>query len=229
MKAKKLLNMDAETHCTRCKTPFENFSGHRIGVNIQKGGCAEVICPACDEDEGIWEYKKTGEMTSRLVVQAVLAKCAFGYKDGLSNLRRTTAAFYEQQKETLLEIAAKNDQITERAREWELKHWFGGLQKMYKDSPARGHSGHNRVCKVLLWGCAGRVMVTISDRYNKDNKKSKFGGAWISLIFDEDSPTARGGVQGYCATLEEALGLLDASSKDLPALKPDKKVTMLGV
>ncbi len=219
-------DMDAEESCTRCKTSFENFGGHRIGIGGDSKGFCEVICPACDRYERIRNYKKTGEMNSSLVMDAVLAQHRFGSKNGFDGIRSEIAAYYRNFKKELLEIAEKNDRITKSARKWEKIYWLGKLQKYYKENSARGHSAQTETTKVLLWGSAGRVLLTLQDRYPAGNKKSKFNGAWITLIFDESADYCRGGVQGYCATVEEAIGLI-ASVHPLPEVKPDNKVSLL--
>lgn len=66
----------APTNCTRCKTSFEVFGGHRVAVGrgrtpAGEEGWKEVICDACDQSDRIHAYKTTGEMSSRLVMEAM--------------------------------------------------------------------------------------------------------------------------------------------------------------
>jgi len=236
-KADQVYDMDTHPNCTRCKTSFEVFGGHRVGVGraedpAGKQGWKEVICDACDQSDRIHAYKTTGEMSSRLVTEAVLCDMHWNEFGGESKrLRDTVRAYYTNHKDVLLEVAEKNKKITARAREWEEKNWIGAdkLQGFYQKSPARGHSVETETYKALLWGSAGRVLLTLQDRYPQGNPNSKFGGAWITLIFDEDSPECRGGVQGYCATFDEAMGLLNAAFDKFPKMKQDDEVRLFGM
>lgn len=146
---------------------------------------------------------------------------------GLGRLRPEAVTFYLAHRDVLLEIAAHNDRIVGRARQWEERHWIGEgcLQGYYRRSSSRGHSAETGTLKALLWGSAGRVLLTLKDTLPAGHPEGKFGGAWITLIFDESADHCRGGVQGYCATAEEALGLLDAAEY-LPPMRPDKSVTV---
>jgi hypothetical protein len=78
--------------------------------------------------------------------------------------------------------------------------------------------------KVMMMSTGGRVLITVQDRYAQEHKKSKFGGAWISMIFDESAGWPRGGVQGHCATRDEGVGLIQALIDDMPKMKPDKNI-----
>jgi len=57
--------------------------------------------------------------------------------------------------------------------------------------------------KAMMLSTAGRTLLTC-----QDNGSGKFGGAWVTLIFDETSEYPRGGIQGFCATENEAVCLL---------------------
>lgn len=80
--------------------------------------------------------------------------------------------------------------------------------------------------EVLMLGTAGRVLITVRDRYKQSDKRSKYGGAWITMIFDESSPYPRGGLQGQCSTRDEGVGLLQAVIDNMPTLTPDSKVSV---
>jgi hypothetical protein len=76
--------------------------------------------------------------------------------------------------------------------------------------------------KVMTGGSAGRVLLTIEDRYPQGDPKSIYGGAHITLIFDESAQWPRGGVQGHCATKDEAIRLIQACIDYMPSLFADK-------
>lgn len=78
--------------------------------------------------------------------------------------------------------------------------------------------------KVMMASTAGRVLITVQDRYERTDERSKFGGAWVTMIFDESAGYPRGGIQGHCATRDEGVGLIQAVIDDMPTLKTDKKV-----
>lgn len=78
--------------------------------------------------------------------------------------------------------------------------------------------------KVLMGGSAGRVLITIQDRFPQGHPDSIYGGASVTIIFDESSPYPRGGVQNQCGTRDEVVGLIQACIDDMPALIPDSDV-----
>lgn len=86
------------------------------------------------------------------------------------------------------------------------------------DGDARAAMEH---MKIMMGGSAGRVLLTIQDRYSQGDPRSIYGGAWVTLIFDETSEYPRGGVQGHCATKDEALRLIQDCIDYMPALFPD--------
>lgn len=61
---------------------------------------------------------------------------------------------------------------------------------------------------MLLWGSAGRVLLTLEDSLLQGDPLARYDGATLTLIFDEDSPAARGGIQSLAATADEAERLL---------------------
>lgn len=80
--------------------------------------------------------------------------------------------------------------------------------------------------KVTMGSSAGRVLLSIQDRFGGNHPESKHGGAWISLIFDESAVWPRGGVQGLCATKDEALGLLQTIIDNMPLLQPNPNLAI---
>jgi len=78
--------------------------------------------------------------------------------------------------------------------------------------------------KVMMAASAGRVLLTLQDRFKQGHPEGIYGGAWVTLIFDEDSGHPRGGLQGQCATRDEAVALIQAVIDEMPVLKPDNDV-----
>lgn len=99
--------------------------------------------------------------------------------------------------------------------------------KTYYDKATK--AGHSYYCddfKILMLGSAGRLLTTISDTRPQSDPKSKFGGAHITLIFDETSKDPRGGVQSHIGTQKELLGLIEAYRRPEVKFKADKKVSI---
>jgi hypothetical protein len=181
-----------------------------------------VICFACDREERIQDYIRTGELGSQLVMEAVLADDRIGDPSNrrLAGLRQDVVMFYYRHEETLREIASKNRQIVQKARE--LGARLAELDRYYQASDKRGHSGETDTYKALLWGSAGRVLLTLQDR----ERPGKFGGAWVTLIFAEGDP-AKNGVHGYCGTFEEVMDLLSEATENFPEMKPNSDVSFV--
>jgi hypothetical protein len=100
------------------------------------------------------------------------------------------------------------------------------VKAYYEKSPSAGHSYYCDDFKILMLGTAGRLLTTISDTRGQDNPESKFGGAHITLIFDETSKDPRGGVQSHIGTQKELLGLIEAYRRPEVKFKADKKVSI---
>jgi hypothetical protein len=78
--------------------------------------------------------------------------------------------------------------------------------------------------KVMMGASAGRVLLTLQDRFKQGDPESIYGGAWVTLIFDETAGHPRGGLQGQCATRDEAVALIQAVIDDMPKLVEDQEV-----
>ncbi|MHA2280028.1 MAG: hypothetical protein ACXAC5_04010 [Promethearchaeota archaeon] len=141
----------------------------------------------------IERYRENKELTSWLLMDLAIGK--------LDNEKEYS------------EIKIASDQITQRAKKFEVVRWMK-IQRLVDEY--NGISGQTDDFKVAAMATAGRLLITISD--TKGPGKGKFGGAWISLIGEDGNP-GRMGVQGLCATEEEALGLLDTAIEQLPEMK----------
>lgn len=78
--------------------------------------------------------------------------------------------------------------------------------------------------KILMGGSAGRVLITMQDRFAQNNPESKYGGAWVTLIFDESAEWPRGGVQGHCGTKDEIVRLIQDCIDHMPTLTKDSSI-----
>ena len=95
------------------------------------------------------------------------------------------------------------------------------LQKVFAYN---SFTGKTDKAKFLAGGSAGRYLVTVQDHYGKDDERNSFGGAWISMIFDETAEWPRGGLQSLCATREEGLGLVQEAIDNMPEMAEDREV-----
>lgn len=212
--------------CQTCSKELNDNIPH--WTTRHKDNSETYTCEFCFKDEKIKQYLENGELGSQILMDAT--SCAFYVleaKNGLDGLRQEYQTYYNKHMPTLLKINRDYKKIEEAGRELELAWWFPTLQEYYNSHGERGHSAQGDEYKALLWGCAGRVMLTLQD--NDPNGKGKYNGAWVTLIFDEDSPEPRGGIQGLAATKDEALGLIKAAMKEQPKMEPDKDVTLAGL
>ncbi len=185
------------------------------------------ICNPCVRDEMMYKYQTSKEITTSLMAEACMAEMYLTGECDLDRLRASVVSFMERHEKALLEVARASKEIQEAERVFENSVWLPRLQKYYQNSDSRGHSGNGDGFRALLWGSAGRVLLTLQDLHGVDHPDSKFGGAHITLIFDETANYARGGIQSLCATKEEALKLVKAATENFPVLAPDSEVSVI--
>lgn len=94
----------------------------------------------------------------------------------------------------------------------------------YEKSPSAAHSYEHEDYKIMMCGSAGRVLVTIQDSRPQSDPKSKFGGASLTVIYDESSDYPRGGIQSHVGTKQELLGLIEAYRSPGLNFQPDSDV-----
>jgi hypothetical protein len=134
-----------------------------------------------------------------------MAQYYFEQDGDLKQIRAEARRFYMKYKKDLLEIAQGTDKIKSIIREFETNHWLPYLKKYWNDTNERGHEANVGKIKVLMWGCAGRVLVTAS----LDDQS-------ITMIFtDEKSQlTPNGGQQGIDATVDAAINILQTVTNE---------------
>ena len=196
--------------------------------SLKDGTIIKILCRQCDVFEKMRLYRDTGEIGTLLLTDAVLCAYYVNEGGGFGRLRPENRAYYEKYKDDLLKIFEDETRIKVEVRRFEVKQW-PILRNYYKTSKHRGHSALGDHFKVLLWGCAGRVLVTIQD--SDPQNKGRFQGAWITLIFAEDDCGLgqTGGIQGICATSAQAIEMLQLATTELPPFSPDKKVGLAGL
>lgn len=222
--------------CDRCNRQLNDDIEH---WQISTADSTVYRCGVCMRQERIDAYLATGNIVNGLWLDA--NSCHFyttEVQDGLTRLRPEVRDYFTRNRETLLAVHEEMERVSALARRFEVKHWLGttGVQGYYQRATNRGHratlttvddAGLGSDMNVLLWGSAGRVLMTFEDARQYDDPLARYGGATITLIFDEDSPTARGGIQSVSATAAEAELLLNDAIEyfRVELLRPDREVT----
>lgn len=220
----KAFELPKNAKCGDCKDKIKEGDIYTIIYEDNDSGKIKYLqCDKCEVDDSIQHYRKTGEISSHLSLEAAMAD--YHYTEGGSNsmdrLRDDCRRFFIKYKKDLMEIAAGSNKIQGVIRAFENKHWLPYLKKYYNDTNQRGHEAKIGDIKVMLWGCAGRVLVT-AERGDND----------ITMIFtDEKSQTtANGGQQGIHGSQEAAQEILQALvDTDKIKFKAKKSVIMAGL
>ncbi len=102
------------------------------------------------------------------------------------------------------------------------------LQAYYRGSDARGHESVHPDFKAMLWGCAGRALLTIEGRVAGQSEDDDVPS--ITLIFDETAVHPRGGIQSMSGTKPELIDLLAKATVwlDGTTFRPNEHVTIGG-
>lgn len=197
----KAFELTKKSKCGTCKTAIKDGDIFEIiYADDNSGKIKQLICDNCEVDDRIQAYRDTKIVDTKLSSEAWMAQY-YLEKDGtLSQIREDSRRFFLKYKKDLLEIAEGTDKIKTLINEFEAKHWLPYLKKYWNDTNERGHEAKVGKIKVLMWGCAGRVLITA-----ERNKQS------ITMIFtDEKSQiTPNGGQQGIEATVENATSMLE--------------------
>lgn len=224
--------------CDQCHKTLDDQIEHWTIHTADAGASDTPVyrCGGCVREGRVNEYLNKGTIATRLWLDAT--SCEFHRDTGFSRLRDEVREFYTKHWRTLRNVAREMALIERFALRFEIKHWFGSIQAYYRGTDKRGHSAvlQDNKLSLLLWGCAGRVLLTLQgakvqgeeEVQGQGEREPNYGGASITLIFDETSATPRGGIQSICATAGEASDLLlDAiDSFDVSLLVPDGKVSV---
>jgi hypothetical protein len=175
------------------------------------------------------DYKKSGIITTKVMMEGSMAKHYFEETD-LSRLRPESREFYMQNKGPLLKVANDVEEIHKLVAEFENKHWLPYIKKYWNDTDKRGHIADSSNCTIMMWGCAGRVLITAEQP-----------GSSITMIFsdyvasEEDvknygNLTQRGGIQGINAKKEDAILIMNEliEMKKIK-FRPKESITMAGL
>lgn len=202
--------------CDTCKQPIGETAPYSWERDKQ-GNVVRTTCMECREEEDLQEYERTGYLTSRVQVAAVLEE--FRIKEGKPRLGH---------KATIFRILESNRRLQKKVKEFEQKVWYSGLQDFIRKEKVKGHSAECEGVKFLSYAMCGRWRMTIE-------KRSLLKGGWyIDVITAEDEPPpyAGMGINGIGATEEQAIGLLGAAISAWQSgqmkFTPDSEVRILG-
>lgn len=207
-------------YCKECNRRLFSEQGYTTRYN-KDNEVDHHLCTPCVKNLRIKEYNESGgEITTQLWLDATMRD---SWDGAYHRLRESVADFYRANEDILKKVFSDMEEVTVVMKEFEKNQWFGWVQDYYNSTDIRGHSYKGDDFKVLLWGCAGRVLITLQGDPN-----SKYKGANITMIFDEDSKDPRGGIQGIYATKEQALDLIRAGMR-MPknSFQPDNEVTII--
>lgn len=224
--------------CDRCASDCSRgWSERWRGETAETAVLVETLCNACDLQDHVATYRSTGRLCNGVVLPAALYQQVCGYTTGGADggwvewMRGSDRA--KQREDMLLEVEAKkarygadydkiNAEVTglcALVAAFEQVVWFSWLKRYYAGTNLRGHTAKVDAQTMLVWGCAGRLMVTLQQ---PDKAAS------ITLICAEDSFTPTMGVQGYDCTEAQGRALLCAAIAQTEGLRaaivPDNQV-----
>lgn len=228
--------------CDRCKQNCERGWSERYKQEgDQPAALVETVCLDCDHDERMAEYRKTGVLSAKGQMAAALYMNDVGYQTGgadggwvewlrgadraqqrveIGRRVREKANFADDYRK----IHAAGVDIQASVKMFERGVWFRWLKDYWHATRERGHEANISGLDLLLWGCAGRAVMTIRDPATKVS---------VTAITDDSSSAPCMGIQGIDATREDALRLLTLAydrTEDLRvALRPDSSVKLAGI
>jgi hypothetical protein len=179
----------------------------------------KLLCYRCGWDAIVERYLQTGILHPALTMQAALCETAREY--GCGHWHDDAKAVAAAHADTFRAVARESKLVEDAMKRFELSHWFGFIQSYYHATTIRGHSSTHERFKAVLWGCAGRVLLTVKGNGGDAAVKD----AQVTMVFDEDSKMPRGGIQSIDGTAAQALELIRLASEQLKAFVPDEEVT----
>lgn len=196
--------------CRRCSQPFDIEAEGGSTFYNAKGEVLNHAHTICRDHEEIARYIETGDMTNKVLEMAAL----LGHTNHLGQefkdlLMANTFA--------LIQAQAEQRDIHANIKVFEKQVWFNGLQKFIQGETRTGHScefdSPMGTVKFRCLAMCARWRATIEGP----------NGAFIDVITEEDGPEEgypdmgisgyRMGLNGICATKDEAITLLDAATR----------------
>lgn len=223
--------------CARCLGPIHVSKGY----NEHPDGA--LTCDVCRDADDVALFVNTGTLTTPLMIRAMLDH---------HDKKRTYGCGYDEpyplhvKLEWFDHFCAATQRVHGAMKLWEREVWFGGhhperdegytratnfdfreyinkkrppgsLQGVVEATNSQGLRADVGAVTYLSCTLAGRSMFQIEQ-----------GEVRVTLILDESSPNARGGVQGLDATADQAVALIAQGIADWKAgkikLQPSRSV-----
>ncbi len=220
----KAYTLDKKAKCGQCKNPIKEGDIFTIIYADDGSGKIEhLLCDNCEVDDMIQEYRNTGIVSSKLSMEAAMAEVHLvEFKgDSLHRLRADARHFLLKYKKDLLELVEGNKKIGDAIQKFEEKHWLPYIKKYWNDATMRGHEAKIGDMKAMMWGSAGRVLITL--------EKGKYD---LTMIFSdyEGQTTPNGGQQGIHAPVSIALDMIETATKaEKIKFEVEEKVKLAGL
>ncbi len=173
----------------------------------------KYYCDICDLEERLKDYKETQIITQSLVTTAQLERVAREY--GYNGIREDYKHVYQKNWKTFRELLISVEKLYLYQNQIQEKYWTPWLYDYWMQAKVKGHSCSTDSFKVLLWGCAGRVLVTLENTE-----------AQVTLYFQE-APTFIPSFRSLTGTFEQLDNLLKDGAANFPKLVPDTDVCYL--
>lgn len=221
--------------CARCKCPNLEDVGYNTYYN-EDGKVLKHLCQPCVTCADILDYHDDGRICTKLMVEASMAKREYERRqtNNARVLRLDVDFMYTHYMDDYLKVADAVEKLDHEVKAFDEKIWLPSLLDYYNKSSDRGHRTRRNKegFRALMWGCAGRVMITLEKGKN---------GPTFTMIFSDWVPKTesdfemlakygrtRGGIQGIDATFEEAMEMVKWAQKGLK-FRADKQVRMAGL
>jgi hypothetical protein len=179
-----------EGKCNRCgwsRPDTRYITVFTMGVRAGAVKSEEVICEDCDMEERRLKYRKTGELTTWLIMHMVL--------------RRARVSEHTRLGQTLDAIEADMKDINKGVAMFDQQVWRAGLRDEYMAAPERGLSSHAEGVDLDIMCSAGRVLIQLV--------RKATGDRLTMITTDEDKPRNIG-VQGIACNRNEANNMIGA-------------------
>lgn len=225
--------------CDRCKQNCEQGTVERYRSEHGKDPVlVQTLCIECSRDDDMAKYRQTGVLCNNVISAARFYMQDVEYRTGgadggwvewmrvesrmeqrgriIQRMREQAHLAHEYRK-----IAGEYEAVQAAVKAFERNVWFSWLKTYWNDTRDRGHRLQIAGLEMLMWGCAGRVVMMLCDPVTD---------ASVTAITDDSSDVPRMGIQGIDATAADALRLLkiasDNTSKLQKNIKTDNNVSM---
>ncbi len=219
-------------NCDRCKRECERASVERWKAEDGKEPVLiQTLCTACSRDDDMAKYRATGVLCNNMISAAIFYMQDVRYRTGgpdggwvewmrgpdraeqrggiIRRMRECRNLADDYRK-----IAGEYETVQAAVKSFERNVWFAWLKTYWNDATSRGHKSTIAGLDVLLWGCAGRAVMTLQDPVTKDS---------VTVITDDSSDAACMGIQGIATTAANASCLLYLACSNSSELRKNFK------